>query len=191
MSSVLRLLLLTGATLLLAACATPRYETVTRFEPPTDPAGVACLQRCEAALNSCREDCLAAWQACTAALEPQVDERYAQVLKAYADELRLYRLDLSRYEWDMWLGWGRGPWDIWYSPWYYRPWHMYSPAPYPPADPPSREAVRDSLFKSRCQDDCGCQLQYEDCFQACGGRMVSETRCVANCPPEKKTLPAQ
>jgi len=174
-----------GVTLLLVACATPRYETVTRFEPPTDAAGVACLRRCEASLDACRADCLAAWQRCTAALESQVDARYAQALKAYAEELRQYRLDLDRYEWDMWFGWGRGPWDLWYSPWSYRPWPMYVPTTMAPRDPPSREAVRDSLFKSQCEGDCGCQLKYGDCFQACGGRLVSETRCVANCPADK------
>jgi len=181
----LRLLLMTGATLLLAACATPRYETVTRYEPPADAAGAACLRGCQAALDACRGDCQAAWQACAAGLEPQVDERYAQALKAYADELRLYRRELDRYEWDVWLGWGHGYSGLWYSPWSYYPWPGNIPSPVSPGDPPTKEAVRDSLRKGQCKDDCGCQPRYEACYQGCGGRVVTETRCVANCPAGK------
>ncbi len=185
----LHLLALAAVVSVLAGCATPRYETTYRYEPPTGVEAQSCIKGCEATLNTCRADCQAAWQSCTERIEPQVDERYAQALKAYADELRLYRLALDRYEWDMWVGWGHGHSGLWYSPWPYHPWsgHWpgYFPYPGPPEDPPTREAVRTKLRKAQCQDDCGCQVKYDACFQGCGGRVVTETRCVANCPAGK------
>lgn len=169
----------------LTACATPRYEATSRYEPPVGAEGLACIRSCEATLSACRSDCQAAWQACTARVEPQVEEGYARALKAYADELRRYRLALDRYAWDMWLGWGHGYGGLGYSPWSYYPWPGYFPAPAPPPQPPTRETVRANLHQAQCQDDCGCQAKYDACYQGCGGRVVSETRCVANCPAGK------
>jgi hypothetical protein len=34
-----------------------------------------------------------------------------------------------------------------------------------------------------CSDETSrCDEQYRACFQACGGRVIAETRCIANCP---------
>jgi hypothetical protein len=173
----------------MAGCATPRYETITRYESPVGAAGQACVKGCEAALDTCRTQCQAAWQACTERVEPQVDERYAQALEKYAEELRRYRLDLDRYQWDLWVGWGHGYSGLWYSPWPYHPWPGYHPGYYPPpiepGDPPTKASVRDGLRRSQCQDDCGCQTKHDACFEGCGGRVVTEPRCVANCPGGK------
>jgi len=176
----IRSVVLLAIAAVLAACATPRYETTYRHEPPVGAEGAACAQRCEAALDTCRTDCRAAWQACTAGVEPQVDERYAQALREYAEDLRSYRRMLEQYQWDVWTDWDYGYRGMWYSPW-----RVHVPLPMPPGDPPTREAVRDGLRNSRCKDDCGCLVRYDACFEACGGKVVSETHCVANCPPGK------
>lgn len=171
--------------LALAGCATPRYETVRSLEPPAGEEGRVCARACEASLAACQKDCQVAWQACADRVEPQVEGRFAQALKAYAQDLRRYRRDLDWYEWDMWLGWNHGPGGFWYSPWPYHPWpraHFWID---PPGDPPTREEVRAGLLKAQCQDDCGCLTRHEACFLGCGGKVVSETRCVANCPAGK------
>jgi len=177
----------------LTGCATPRFETVTHHIPPAGPEGLACIQGCEGKLSDCRADCQAAWESCTTRLEPQVDEAYARALKDYADELKLYRMQLSQAHWDLWLGWGHyddhGYGSLWYSPWSYHSWPWYWPSYYPsapsPGDPPTREAVRVELQKAQCKDDCDCQGEYDTCYQGCGGTLVQETRCVANCPEGK------
>jgi hypothetical protein len=169
----------------LAACASPRYQTVVHHEPPADAQGQSCVVACAQAQADCRAQCQAAWQACTARVEPQVEERYAQALRDYELELRRYHHDLSRYEWDLWLGWSHWHGGLWYSPWPYGFWPEFAYRPLPPAGVPTRESVRSALHKAACQEDCGCESRYDGCFTACGGKLVHEKRCVANCPPAR------
>ncbi len=186
----LRFLALAVVALAVAGCATPRYQTVYRYEPPADAVGQACLKGCEQVRASCSTDCQAAWQACTARVEPQVEARYAQALDDYAQDLRRYQRELDRYEWDLWLSWGHGHYGgMWHSPWFYRPWPVYAYSPYPPDPQPTRENVRAALQREKCHDDCGCQTNYDVCYLGCGGRKIAETRCVANCPAEKLAAP--
>ncbi len=173
------LLLLTGA-LLIQGCATPRYVTETRYEVPESGEGQACIATCKVTQDACRSECEAAWKACVDQVEPQVDGAYGQALEAYAHDLKDYRLSLERVHWNAWMDWGWGGWRA--SPWAPYPWPAYVPLPISPGDPPTKDAVRDGLIKTQCKDDCGCQPKYDDCFKVCGGRVVTETRCVANCP---------
>jgi hypothetical protein len=182
MLKFLRNLAFTAAAVALAGCATPRYQTIYRYEPAAGVEGQACVKGCEQALTGCRAVCQSAWQVCTARAETQVEERYAQALKAYAADLSRYRRELDRYEWDLWMGWGHEHGGLWYSTWHPYPWHGYYPRPNPPAEEPTREAVRAGVHREQCKDDCGCQFIYDDCHQGCGGRKVPETRCVADCP---------
>lgn len=185
MARVTFFLVLAAALVMVGGCATPRYETTYRYEPPASVESLACLKGCEATLNTCRTDCQTAWQACTERVEPLVDEQYAKALKEYADDLRYYSRMLERYQWDVWMDWDFAYRGLWYSPWPYRPWPGYAHLPIAPGDPPTKEAVRDHLRKGQCKDDCACQPKYDTCFQGCGGKVVTETRCVANCPAGK------
>jgi len=163
----------------LTACATPRYQTVYRLEPPADAAGLACLEKCSAQLAACQAQCAQTWQACVQSVEPLVQERYAQALQRYEEALDRYAAELRSYELQIWLDWRHGGW--WYDPWPGPRWY-----PYPPPRKPSREAVMSQLRKDRCVEDCGCLGGHEACFLACGGRKIPEVRCVANCPPEAR-----
>lgn len=176
---LLRTLLVSLLAGLLGACATPRYQTLHRLEPPGDAAGLACVERCAQELTTCQAQCAQTYQTCVQSLEPVVQERYAQALEAYAQALDCYAAELRAYELQYWLSWRHGPW--WYDPWPGPLW-----VPYPPPRKPSREAVREALVKERCGEDCGCLTRHEACFLACGGRKVSEERCVANCPPDAR-----
>lgn len=172
----------------LQGCATPRHETVYRYEPPADAAGLACLARCADQLVASQADCRSRYQACSKEAEALVEARYADALRAYADALDRYRLELRQYEFGLWAGWQYG--GLWYHPWSPYGWPYYGwpgpSAPYPPGPPPmrpTRESVFSQLRKERCVDDCGCQPGHDACFLACGGRRIPETRCIAHCPP--------
>jgi len=193
----LRLILASAAlfSAVLGGCATPQYQKFYRHEAPADAQGQACTQACDERKQACLGDCRARYEACLASVEPQVEERYLDALKHYELELREYAVALRHYEmqldfywpgyyWYPRFGYGWYPWHGWY------PW----PAPYwPPARPPSmptREDVRAALARQQCQEDCGCLSAYDACFTGCGGRIVEETRCIANCPAEPSRPPA-
>lgn len=168
-----------------AACATPRYQTSYRYEQPAGAAGQACVQGCGEVLAGCQAKCGVAYQACLKTLEPQVEARYSQAVERYAAELDRYRLDLQHHEarlWEyqMWLGWHHDPWwfgSRWPSPWYGPGYLGDLP------DKPSRDQILARLRQEQCDQDCACLSGYDPCFLGCGGRQISETRCVANCPP--------
>jgi hypothetical protein len=165
----------------LMGCATPRYQTVYRYEPPPDAAGHLCLAGCEQKLAMCQSHCKQTYDACAKSVEPLVDERYREAMKRYAMELEQYRWELDRYHMDMALGWGypsawHGPFHPWLDPYYWPP---------TPPDMPSREEISAKIRKEKCDADCGCLPLYDACFLSCGGKKIPEVKCFANCPPEK------
>ena len=180
--------------LVLVGCAGPRYQTISHYFPPADPQGRACVERCSQVLQACQDRCRVAHQACLVEAEPAA--------QAHADRLvERYEADLSRYRSAAWgcgptigLGWGyygrhyhgRDLWSVgshWYLPWggpWYDPWYGCYAGP-PPRAPDRAEEVRRYLWRA-CTQDCGCQLEYDSCFLACGGRKTVEWECISNCP---------
>ena len=181
MDSALRSLTLIILALGLAACASPRYQSVYRYEAPTDAAGRACLEGCARKMADCREQCTTTTQACLKNLEPLLDERHNAALKRYEVELERYRQDLVHYDLQLSLSWGY-PARWRHGLWPYSPWGM--PFYFPPAPPvkPSRNAEFERLRHERCDVDCGCQPVYDACFLACGGKKIPEVQCISNCP---------
>jgi hypothetical protein len=182
-------LLFAAVGVVLAGCASPRYHTDFDYQPPSDAAGLACVQVCGQARTRCGADCQAAWQICAARVEPRLETEYAQALDAYAADLGRYQHQLQRLEWDLWSGWGASRfggfgYSSWQSGWPYPFWPGLAFSPAPPLAQPTRDSVRQRLHRSECQDDCGCQAQYDTCFLGCGGVKSPRTRCVANCPDE-------
>lgn len=182
--AALRLLFLLAAIAAVAGCAAPsaRYQSSYRYEPPTDSAGRACLEKCGQKLEDCRLRCTADYKACLGRIEPLVEGRYSEALKRYEAELDRYRLELDRYQLYLSLSWHD---SFWYGPGYYHPW----PRPYyfPPVAPkrPSRDEEFNRLRQEQCQEDCSCQPLYDACFLSCGGKRIVEEKCVANCPEGK------
>lgn len=169
----------------LVACATPRYQTIYRYEPPPDAAGRSCLALCERNMKACQDDCAAKHTACVKAIEPEAQARYADALDRFEGELDQYRRDLNRYHLSFSLGWGHH--HGWYGAGWYDPWwpYGYGPDYYPPI-PPRPPSYADELGKLRaakCDRDCGCQPSYDACFLSCGGIKIPEQRCIANCSP--------
>jgi len=178
-----RILISVVVTAFLTSCASPRFQTAYRYEPPTDMAGRIALEKCEQKLESCQQRCTAETQACLKSIEPLVEQRNAEALKHYETELEQYRIARQRYELAMSLNWGYDP--FWYDPMFYRP--RLRPYYYPPAPPkkPGRDEVFNQVRHEKCGIDCGCQPLYDACFLASGGKKMPEERCIANCPKEK------
>ena len=183
--NVARLVLLLALGAGLWGCAGPRYQTFYRYEPPTDAAAHNCLAHCEQTQKACMDRCANNYAACVRMIEPEAQSRYDDALKRYEGEWSQYQRDLDRYQLSISVGWGYGGgWygAGWYDPWW--PYGGYQPYYYPP-EPPQRPSYAEELGKlsaELCDRDCGCQPSYDACFLGCGGSMVPETRCIANCP---------
>lgn len=170
-------------TLMLAlwgCAATPRYQTLYRYESPVDAAGQACVEKCGQKLAACQDRCKQVYQACLKDVEPLVDERYGEALKRYEDELERYRWELERCQLQLWLNWNRA--SLGYGGWPYYPWPEPYCMPYPLPRKPTRTGELAKLRQEKCEADCGCQPIHDTCFLACGGKKIPEERCVANCP---------
>jgi len=177
-----RLVLAFALSLGLSGCATPRYETVTLREAPADAGAQACIQTCERDLEACKQACAERYQACVKQVEPEAEAHYRQTLERYAQALEDYRRELVFLDFHMWTSfhWTHGGHGmLWYDPFPY----SYTLPPVPRL--PSREEDLARLREARCGGDCGCQAPYDACYVGCGGKITSERRCVANCPPER------
>jgi hypothetical protein len=170
----------------LAGCATPQYQTEIHLIPPTDAAGRACVEGCDARKTACQTDCQARYQACTKSLEPQVEARYAEALKQYELDLKRYAAALRYYEMQLRFDWLDSYPYAYPYPYGWGPWpRSYFPPPYREPEMPTRAGVRAKLEKTSCQADCGCLPAYDTCFVGCGGQRQTQTFCIKNCPPGK------
>ena len=91
-------------TLFLAGCVGPRYQTIYRYEAPTDINARACLQTCEPKLVTCQSNCQQRYQSCLKEIEPLVETGHSEAVKRYESELDRYRLELHHYQ----LQWAMG-----------------------------------------------------------------------------------
>ena len=169
----------------LAGCASPRYQTIYRYEAPTDTNARACLQSCEPKLATCQSKCQQRYQSCLKEIEPLAETSHGEALKRYESELDRYRLELQHYQLQWAMGWGH-PHSFWYQHGlFYSPWpEPFYAAPNPPRKP-TREEAFNRVRKERCDSDCGCQPIYDACFLGCGGKKIPEVQCIANCPENK------
>lgn len=174
------------ASLLLAACAGPRYQTLHVYQAPTDAAGRSCAALCAENLKDCRDDCVQDYANCIQTLEPEARARHADALKRFEGELAQYRRDLDSYHLNLSLGWGYYD-DGWFGSGWHDPWRPYGHGSryYPPQPPraPRYEDTLERLRSTTCRRDCGCQPLHDACILDCGGTRVLQRRCSAGCPP--------
>ena len=169
------LLLLTA----LSGCISPRYQTLYRYEPPTDTAGRACLGQCGQKFSGCKSECQEQHQACIKGTEPLVEKRFQEKLLQYQRDFRHYQYALELYQRQLTLG------AYYYDPYYgSRPYYGYEPR-FPPIPPflPHREQLAKQVEQQQCDGDCGCQSIYDTCFLGCGGQKIPAVKCIAHCPP--------
>jgi len=55
-----------------------------------------------------------------------------------------------------------------------------------PLDPSRAPSLVQFLDTSPCDKDCGCENEYDTCFEACGGTITRSRRCMKNCDQVKK-----
>lgn len=166
----------------LAGCVSPRYQTLYRYEPPSDAAGRACLEPCGQKLSACKDQCQEKHQVCLKNIEPMVEARYKEAMLQYQRDYRHYQYALEAYQRQLTLGWYY--FDPYYGSWPY--YYGYEPR-FPPTPPfkPNREQIAKQIAQQQCDRDCGCQSIYDACFLGCGGMKIPEVKCIAHCPPEK------
>lgn len=46
---------------------------------------------------------------------------------------------------------------------------------------PATQTVTDFANYSQCNNSCGCEVDYRQCFTNCGGTVIADTQCVAFC----------
>ena len=180
----MRTLLLLLTILVLGGCA-PKYRTTYTYIEPQDPQVKSCIESCEAKRAACRETCAAAFQKCKVKADAIGKKNYERKLQQYYHDLELYTARLRRYQLERDLfygsgfcygGYGCGP--------FYRP-IFWEPSPAltlrRPVKPNLQEEIMQAELKE-CRIDCGCQQKFDDCFQGCGGKIVTQKICIKNCP---------
>jgi len=50
-----------------------------------------------------------------------------------------------------------------------------------PLDPIQAPSLADFLNTASCNKDCGCEEEYDSCFEACGGTITRMTQCEEHC----------
>ncbi|MFP4639691.1 MAG: hypothetical protein ACLFMY_04545 [Guyparkeria sp.] len=177
--------LLSVSAFLLSACAAPRYATEVRYAPPATEAGMTCLKGCHVELQACQADCQSRREACIAGIEPRVDAAFEEALKRYELERRHYMRERQFYQLDQALHFG-----FYHHPFYYGypgyPGPFWSTDRYwddPPVPPvaPDRAVIRAEVIDRHCNEPCGCQEAFDQCYVDCGGQVERRVVCIENC----------
>ncbi len=174
--------LLAASAFLLSACAAPRYATEVRYVPPAGEAGMSCLEGCHVELEACQADCQSRRAACIESIEPRVDAAFEEALKRYEVERRHYMREREFYRLDRALHFGyyRHPFYYGYpDPFWYTDRYWDDP-PVPPAAP-DRASIRAQLIDRHCNEPCGCQEGFDQCYVGCGGQVERRVVCIENC----------
>jgi len=200
----LRLVWLFLATLLLTACAAPRWQTVYQYEPPTGGEGAACAQRCVDNQQACRLEREDRYQHCLERADSTARDGFEALMSRYELEMRAYFADLARYKMERDRYEHRRTHLAYEKSHYERRCkedardrtacelaekarrelkHLERHRPLAPARP-ERPSLADEVSKARasCARNCGCIETYNACYAACGGRVIPQQRCIDNCP---------
>lgn len=174
--------LLAASALVLSACASPRYATEVRYVPPATEAGMACLQGCHVEMKACQADCQSRREACIAGIEPRVDVAFEEALKRYEVERQRYMRERQFYQLDHALNFGYYHHPFYYGypgPFWYTD-RFYDDPPVPPAAP-DRATIRKRVIDQHCNEPCGCQEGFDQCYVGCGGQVERRVVCIENC----------
>jgi len=187
--------------LLLTACASPVYKVVYDYIPPATPDGPECVLRCQAAQQGCQRPCDDGYRVCMGRSHDEArrahqedKDRYLRELERYNGELEAYYANLETYQ--------RRKDDLerdrerYDSRCHTEPrdkkackrldeardqlrWLSEPSKPSKPEEPSYAESLQ--AQQGICTRDCGCEVQYNGCYSACGGKVHSRKLCVENC----------
>lgn len=188
---------------MLLACA-PRYETRYELLPPTTASGLACLNTCQANVQSCNQSCSSQYAQCSSKAAQQAAVELPERLKAYAAKEAEWKQAMARYETDLRFyemalrqrelqeelrrtACARDGKDSVSCMEYSRLYHAL-PLQSPPLRPdrlpdvPTLASETARIRDLTCQQDCGCEAAYRQCYSSCGGTVKPIQVCVENCP---------
>ena len=186
----MKYLLLVLGIVFFTAC-TPKYKIIHTYSAPQSEGAKACVATCQEKLATCKALCKANFDVCKIKAEQIGKRRYNEKLKSYYQALENYANQVQQYNMDREF--------YFYNDFYYYggPYGYRGPfGPYWTWGPPTpmytlRKPVKPNLEQEiqlaqmqHCQIDCKCQNSYEQCFQSCGGKVISKKVCIENCPNE-------
>lgn len=191
--------------LLLAGCVSPQYQTNYRFTPPPAGAGKVCLTRCDASLAQCKNQCAAKTSQCLIKARAQAQTELPVLLSAWERDMAVWEEAMERYEtdlrfWEMEMRQRRLMRDLQRDLHRCRPgernytrFPRHSGVSYPdyywdrPESPgpapkrPTLESETARIQAASCPTDCGCDNNYRQCYESCGGNVQPYQVCVKNC----------
>ncbi|MDM8545607.1 hypothetical protein [Candidatus Venteria ishoeyi] len=140
---------------LLLTACGPTYKTDVQYIPPGDVRGKNCALDCQEQKSSCQYSCDRAYDDCMEKARMQAKINY---LEAQEDYLQRKEQCLDHAE------------------------HWQDAK-----DCRKRSApVQSSYMHSyQCDKNCNCTVDFESCFQICGGQVLKTTRCVSGCEENK------
>jgi len=180
--------LIFGLGAFLAACG-PTYKEFKVYEPPTDLSGQQCLAAAQQKRSVCETQNSAAYNQCLAEQTTIGKVNYDAALSAYEADLAEQNACQQRVE-DQYQADLRN-WEAETAAYNRARANNQAPANFPgprPTKPisycpkPTRPTLDSFVDKSVCnRPQDACIEVYDTLYQACGGSVYTETRCVSGC----------
>jgi len=181
-----RSLVVSAAIVTIAGCASsPQYESSKTYVDPPSAAGKQCVVQSKIARVRCEREMNATRTACIQQARVDAQPRFAQASERYRQQLSQYKLCAQRSEKeraDRLAACARlqpnsdayranDCLNVSFSS------SIASHCNYPAREP----RIDDFVDLSQCPSSERCEQEYDGWFAECGGRIVSEQRCINNC----------
>ncbi|MDM8514970.1 hypothetical protein QUF76_02130 [Desulfobacterales bacterium HSG16] len=144
----------------MAAGCGPQFKTFTTYTPPADPEGMRCVDMCQHEKSICTRECRYEYRICKSEARQEARDQLIVAMQDHDEDMRRWDRKVRECQ-----------------------------RRKPPKgcngiklERPERPELKDFLSDSHCSENCSnCPEEFEICFQACGGNIYRETRCVSNC----------
>ncbi len=130
----------------------PMYRTFTFYDPPAGKQGKNCVFQCDQQRANCQSDCQINYDGCVQEAEFQGKRDYLNAKEDWLDK-REHCLSKLKAQ-------------------------VKGESVCGDADEPRSHSY---VSTAHCREDCGCDTDFERCFQLCGGHIRYEQRCVSGC----------
>jgi len=187
---------------LVTACS-PKYEIKTHYTLPVDAQGKQCVKACSKERKTCQTNCNKMQDNCFARTKQSATDAYPSLMDEYHDVLMKYNYDISRYELEI-ASWEREERRLHQDFEHYRRTcksksknsyecrrsheldnelvNLEDHEPLAPSRPVKPSLANEIKNAQRtCNNNCGCEKEYDSCFVSCGGKLDYEKFCIENC----------
>ena len=183
-------------TMILIGCS-PRYQINTLYEPPASNQGLLCvMKKCNEQRDTCQNICDTQYNQCYTAKKQEAtiyyDKFHTQQQQEYELEYQEYRrklqhADRERRQLYIDRDYAESHCMKNEKSYYCDDYQAINTAikqlqdPYKPSYPPTLEDTIED-FQNTCSHDCShCDTTFEQCYVGCGGKVIKERVCIANC----------